>query len=119
MDNGNDRMFPTGAVYCKPYAPVSAQCYSTMPLLEMNETNMTATMITHYVPPPSYFSFFGGNAELLANNDMEVNFCATPSGAIVQELNPDGSQVVWQGATPGADQYHVYRLPSLYPGVQW
>ena len=119
MDNGNDRIFPTGQVFCNPYAPVKAQCYSTMPLLEINEANMTATMITHYVPPPSYFSFFGGNAELLANNDMEVDFCATSKGAIVQELNPQGSQVVWQGTTPGADQFHVYRLPSLYPGVQW
>ena len=61
-----------------------------MPLLELNENNMTATMITHYVPPPSYFSFFGGNAELLANNDMEVDFCGAIKGAIVQELNPQG-----------------------------
>ncbi len=67
----------------------------------------------------TYFSFFGGNAELLDNNDMEVDLCAPAAGAIVQELSPDGSQVVWQAATPGADQYHVYRLPSLYPGVQW
>ncbi len=119
MDNGNDRMFPTGSVFCKPYMAATAQCYSTMPLLELNENNMTATMITHYVPPPSYFSFFGGNAEQLANNDIEVNFCAAAQGAIVQELNPQGSQVVWQGTTPGADQFHVYRLPSLYPGVQW
>jgi arylsulfate sulfotransferase len=119
MDNGNDRMFPSAAQYCKPYQAMTAQCYSTMPVLEMNEANMTATMITHYVPPPSYFSFFGGNAELLANNDMEVDFCAATKGAIVHELSPDGSQVLWQAVTPGADQYHVYRMPSLYPGVQW
>jgi len=119
MDNGNDRMFPTGSVYCKPYQPATAQCYSTMPLLEINENNMTATMIAHYVPPPSYFSFFGGNAELLSNNDVEVDFCAALKGAIVQELNPQASQVLWQATAPGADQFHVYRLPSLYPGVQW
>ena len=119
MDNGNDRMFPSGQVLCKPNQAVTAQCYSTMPLLEINEANMTATMITHYVPPPSYFSYFGGNVELLGNEDIEVNFCATPKGAIVQELSPDGSQVVWQGMTPNANQFHVYRLPSLYPGVQW
>jgi arylsulfate sulfotransferase len=119
MDNGNDRIFPTGQVLCLPYKPTTARCYSTMPLLELNEANMTATMITHYAPPPSYFSFFGGNAELLANNDIEVDFCAPVKGAIVQELNPQGSQVVWQAITQGADQFHVYRLPSLYPGVQW
>jgi hypothetical protein len=48
-----------------------------------------------------------------------VDFCAPVKGAIVQELNPQGSQVVWQATTPEADQFHVYRLPSLYPGVQW
>ena len=119
MDNGNDRIFPAGQVFCVPAAPANAQCYSTMPLLELNENNMTATMIAHYVPPPSYFSFFGGNAELLANNDMEVDFCGAIKGAIIQELSPHGSQVVWQATTPGAYQFHVYRLPSLYPGVQW
>ncbi len=119
MDNGNDRMLPSGQVLCQPYKATTAQCYSTMPVLEINESNMTATMITHYVPPDTYFSFFGGNAELLSNDDMEVDFCAAPKGAIVQELSPDGSQVVWQATTPGADQFHVYRLPSLYPGVQW
>ncbi len=119
MDNGNDRIFPTGQVICAPYGPISAQCYSTMPLLQIDETNMTATMIDHYLPPDTDFSFFGGNAELLANGDIEVNFCATRRGAIVQELSPQGNQVVWQGLTAGADQFHVYRLPSLYPGVQW
>ncbi len=119
MDNGNDRIFPTGQVLCLPYAPTKPQCYSTMPLLELNEGSMTATMITHYQPPPVDFSFFGGNAEQLENNDIEVDFCGAVKGAIVQELNPQGSQVVWQATTPGADQFHVYRLPSLYPGVQW
>jgi arylsulfate sulfotransferase len=119
MDNGNDRLYPTGRVFCAPYGPISAQCYSTMPLLQIDETNMTATMIDHYLPPDTDFSFFGGNAELLANGDIEVDFCATRRGAIVQELSPQGNQVVWQGLTAGADQFHVYRLPSLYPGVQW
>ena len=119
MDNGNDRMFPTASVLCLPYKPTTAQCYSTMPLLEINENAMTATMITHYVPADTFFSFFGGNAELLANGDVEVNFCATVRGAFVQELDSQAQHVVWQGYTPDADQFHVYRIPSLYPGVQW
>jgi arylsulfate sulfotransferase len=118
MDNGNDRIFPSGQVKCLPGSS-NPQCYSTMPVLELNESQMTATMVTHYVPPPSYFSFFGGNAELLDNNDIEVDFCGAAQGAIVQELDPTGTQVVWQGTTAHADQFHVYRLPSLYPGVQW
>ncbi len=121
MDNGNDRIFPPpiGQVNCLPYQPASSKCYSTMPLLEINENNMTATLIAHYVPPDTYYSFFGGNAELLDNNDIEVDFCAALRGALVQELNPQANQVIWQGYTPNADQFHAYRLPSLYPGVQW
>jgi hypothetical protein len=121
MDNGNDRMFPapTGQVMCKPGTPGSAQCYSTVPDLELNESNMTATMIAHDVPPPSSFSFFGGNVEQLENGDMHIDFCAPTTGAIVQELDPTASHVIWQATTPGADQFRVDRLPSLYPGVQW
>jgi arylsulfate sulfotransferase len=119
MDNGNDRIFPTGQVFCKPFAPTSSNCYSTVPVIELNESDMTATLITHYTPPPSYFTFFGGNAEQLPNGDIHANFCSPVSGAIVQELNPQGTQVIWQGTTPAADQFHTYRWPSLYPGVQW
>lgn len=119
MDNGNDRTFTSGQVYCEPYAVNTPQCYSTMPLLQIDENTMTATMVNHYVPPDTYFSFFGGNAEPLANGDTEVDFCGALRGAIVQELSPHGNQVVWQGFTPNAAQFHVYRMPSLYPGVQW
>lgn len=119
MDNGNDRIFPSGQVLCQPYEPTTANCYSTVPVLEVNEDNMTATLVTHYVPPPSYYTFFGGNAELLANGDIHVDFCAPLTGAIVQELNSTATQVVWQATTAYADQFHAFRIPSLYPGVQW
>lgn len=119
MDNGNDRIFPSGQVFCKPGEPISATCYSTAPVLEVNESNMTATLIKHYEPPPSYFSFFGGNVELLPDDHIHVDFAAPASGAIVQELDSSASQLVWQGVTPNADQFHAYRWPSLYPGVQW
>jgi arylsulfate sulfotransferase len=119
LDNGNDRMFPSGPVLCAPLKPPVATCYSTIPVLELNEAAMTATIVTHYEPPPSYFSFFGGNADLLPNGNIHANFSAAVAGAIVQELNPQATQVVWQGTTPNAYQFHAYRWPSLYPGVQW
>jgi len=119
MDNGNDRVFPTGQANCKPLAPTTSNCYSTIPVLELDETNRTATVVTHYKPPPSYFAFFGGNAEQLPNGNIHANFGSTINGGIVQELSPDASQVIWQGTTPSGDQFHTYRWPSLYPGVQW
>jgi arylsulfate sulfotransferase len=119
MDNGNDRIFPTGQVFCQPLKPPAPSCYSTVPVLELNESNMTATLVTHYQPGPTDFSFFGGNAEMLPNGNIHADFTAPAAGALVQELNPQGTQVIWQGTTPGAFQFHAYRWPSLYPGVQW
>ncbi len=119
MDNGNDRILPSGQVRCAPGKSVPPTCYSSVPILEINENAMTATLAKHYIPPPNFFSFFGGNAELLANGNVEADFAATNSGAVVQELDPTTMQVVWQGATPTAFQYHASRIPSLYPGVQW
>lgn len=119
MDNGNDRFFPTGQVICNPFQPpLPPSCYSTMPVLEINENTMTATLVKHYMPGPQQFSYFGGNAELMTNGDYEVTFAAAPKGGLVQELDRQ-LNLVWQGSTAGADQYHVNRLPSLYPGVQW
>ncbi len=119
MDNGNDRTFSTGQVICKPGVPGSAQCYSTVPILELNENDMTATLLMNYTPPPSFYNYFGGNVEQLKNDDIQADFCAAASGSIVQELDPTGTNVVWQGSTPKANQFRVDRLPSLYPGVQW
>lgn len=121
MDNGNDRIFgaPTGQVFCKAGVPNPPQCYSTFPVLQINETNMTAKFVSDDNPGPGDFTFFGGNTQWLANGDGQVDFCAPSSGAFVQEFDPSATRVVWQATTPGADQFRVERLGSLYPGVQW
>jgi arylsulfate sulfotransferase len=82
---------------------------------------MTATLLFHYFPPASLYSFFGGNVNLLENGDIEADFCAAKTGSEIQELNITGAspQLVWQARTPYTNQYRVDRLPSLYPGVQW
>jgi hypothetical protein len=121
MDNGNDRIYPppTGQVLCKPNVPGSAQCYSTVEVFEVNESNRTATLVTHYVPPDTDFSFFGGDTQQLENGDIHADFCAPLAGSVVQELDPTGTNIVWQATTAGANQFRVDRLPSFYPGVQW
>jgi len=119
MDDGDDRQFPPGVVCGVGGA---APClYSTAPVLEVNESQKTATLVDHYVPPASTYSFFGGNVELLANGNLEADFCATVGGSVVQEVKgSNGSQqVVWQAVTRGSNQYRAFRMPSLYPGVQW
>ncbi|MGC9293229.1 MAG: aryl-sulfate sulfotransferase [Acidobacteriaceae bacterium] len=123
MDDGDDREFPPGVTCGAAGAPVCK--YSTVPVLQVDETAMTATLLSLYTAPASLYTFFGGQADLLANGDIEADFCAAKSGATVQEYQPSSSipqtspQIVWQSVSPGYDQYRALRLPSLYPGVQW
>ncbi|HUZ04567.1 MAG TPA: aryl-sulfate sulfotransferase, partial [Acidobacteriaceae bacterium] len=123
FDNGNDRQFPTGVTCGASGAPPCL--YSTVPVLQLDETAMTATMTSHYIAPASLYSFFGGQADLLPNGDIEADFCSATAGATVQEYAPGSSVVVtspqisWQSVSPGYYQYRALRIPSLYPGVQW
>ena len=123
FDDGNDRQFPVG-VTCSP-GSAPACLYSTAPVLQVDESSMTATMVSHYIASPGLYSYFGGQTGQLANTDIEVDFCSAKNGAVVQEFapTPQGSAtapaIVWQATTPGYNQYRVYRVPSLYPGVRW
>ncbi len=123
FDDGNDRQFPAGVTCGTAGAP--ACFYSTVPVLQLDETAMTATLISHYIAPTSLYSFWGGNALLLPNGNIEADFCAAKAGATIQEYQPGSSvvqtspQIVWQALTPGESEYRTLRVPSLYPGVQW
>jgi hypothetical protein len=116
MDNGDDRIFPAGTTCGALNAPPCL--YSAADVLQVDESHMVATLISRYAPA-SIYSFYGGNVDSLANGDYEVDFCSASPGALVQELNSNTQQIVWQATTPGTDQYRAFRLPSLYPGVQW
>lgn len=119
MDNGDDREFPAGVTCDQQGQPPCL--YSTVPVLEVDENAMTATLLSNYTPTAALYSYFGGDVEKLANGDVEANFCAVKSGATIQELSGSTgtTQIPWQAATPGAAQFRVQRLSSLYPGIQW
>jgi len=77
--------------------------------------------VFHDAPIP--FSLFGGNSQPLTNGNVEFDECDTGSSPpiadvleVVQELNP---RVVWHLNISGKFAYRAFRLPSLYPGVQW
>lgn len=124
FDDGNDRQLAPGAPCGTPvqtYCYTSCACYSTGDILQLDENAKTATLTFQDVP--NTFSYYGGNAEVLANGDFEYDLSAGgPSGGalvleVVQPENP--RQVVWQMTIPTYSAYRAYRLPSLYPGVQW
>jgi arylsulfate sulfotransferase len=118
MDNGNDRQLPAGQS-CATLGTTPCP-YSTVGIYRLDETAMTAALTFHDVP--DQFSFFGGNTRLLANGNLEFDLCATatvPPHAIIEEIDPRiGPQPIWQ-MDISQFAYRAFRIPSLYPGVQW
>ena len=90
--------------------------HRSVPILQIDETAKTASLSFH--PNAPTYSFFGGNASVLTNGDVE--FCeaagAVTSGVIYEVTNANAP--VWQMQVSNFI-YRGQRLPSLYPGVQW
>ncbi|HUY81444.1 MAG TPA: aryl-sulfate sulfotransferase [Acidobacteriaceae bacterium] len=116
MDNGYGRI-TSGGSQC---TSSGSACYTTVPVLAIDEVAKTATISYRQMVPASQFNIWGGNAEVLANGDLEYDLCAEGNGSEVDEVkmtNP--AQVVWTLKESGANLYRAHRIPSLYPGVQW
>ena len=119
MDNGDFRIFPTGVTCGVGSAP--ACLYTTIPIFQINETTKTATLQFHQVLPPSLYSFWGGNTQVLPNGNVEYDLCGLvgANSNITEVTNQSTPQTVWNLHLTYNDAYRGYRLPSLYPGVQW
>jgi len=120
FDNGDDRVYP-------PTAPcsitVTVPCrYSTVPVLNIDDQAMTAEITFNTLIAPSY-SLWGGNAEVLKNGNVEYDVCAAsslpPASQIFEVTQTSTPQVVWHLLVTGQNSYRAFRMPSLYPGVQW
>lgn len=118
MDNGDDRQFPSGVVCGTAGQPTCL--YTTVPVYQIDENAKTATLTSHYVLPSNLYSFFGGNAELLTNGHVEYDLSGLSDGSgQVFEVTPAPTpQTVWT-LRSASWIYRGYRIPSLYPGVQW
>ncbi len=119
FDNGDDRVFPSDVTCGTSGAPPCL--YSTVPLLQIDEASMTATLT--FNPTTPTYSFFGGNAAVLANGNVEYCEAAggpTGTSGTIYEVTQDSTvQTVWQLQVSGVYAYRGQRIPSLYPGVQW
>jgi hypothetical protein len=121
FDNGDDRgvidiVGGTCGVTGQP------ACFSTVPIFDIDESAKTATFVVN--PTTHDYSFFGGNAEVLKNGNIEYDESAsTPlpanNGAVFEVTQSATPHTIWQMQITGQYAYRAMRIPSLYPGVQW
>jgi arylsulfate sulfotransferase len=128
-DNGDNRLLnaETGEVCRYPVAgSIFPPCYSRATLFHVDENSMVADLSWADKQPD--YSSFGGNINQFANGNVEFDLCdpaiqpAPGVASQIQEVTPTSNpQVVWQmDITPNnAFAYRGYRVPSLYPGVNW
>jgi hypothetical protein len=120
FDNGNQRVLNSSGTLC---SAGTTPCESRVPILHLDESARTAdiTWVDKLAP---VFSFFGGSARALANGNIE--FCESAStplpannAAIFEVTKTTPPQTVWSMQIAGQFAYRGFRIPSLYPGVQW
>lgn len=118
FDNGNSRVLDTNGDVCGSSTP----CASRVPVLQIDESAKTASI--EWVDDLSpVFSLFGGSSRLLDNGNVEFDECAPTSpannAAIFEVTKTAPPKTVWQMQITGQYAYRAFRIPSLYPGVQW
>jgi arylsulfate sulfotransferase len=121
MDNGDDRIFPAGVTCGAQGAPPCL--YSTVPIFQIDEDAKTATLIFHQILPANLYNSYGGGTDWLANDNVEYDLCGVGiigANSYVYEVTQQTTpQTVWTMQTTGTNLYRAFRMPSMYPGVQW
>jgi arylsulfate sulfotransferase len=126
-DNGDSRVLDASGDIC-PSLVLNTPCYSRATIFQVDESAMVANLAWVNLPGPYDYSLWGGSISQLGNGNVEfdINAAAPPIApniaSEVQEVTQTSTpQIVWKlDITPAADDaYRAYRVPSLYPGVNW
>jgi len=121
FNDGNNRLMDSNNDVCGS-AGVGA-CYSSVPIFQLNESAMTATVLWEDNLLP-FYSLCCGDALLLPNGDMEVDIAddqtVNPGTSVIQEATQTATpELVWEMQIQNQLAYRGMRIPSLYPGQVW
>jgi len=113
-DNGDTRPDSSGQPCIQ-----DTTCYSRAVIMHVDELARTADVSWEYVP--GWYSFWGGSIRVLANGNVECDSSTVDGGysRVIEVTAESEPQLVWQMDTSDAFLYRAYRMPSLYPGMQW
>jgi hypothetical protein len=119
IDNGNGRVVDTQGHQCGSTGQIA--CYTRTAIFNIDEKAKTASIT--WQDTLSLFSFFGGYMQEFGDTNIEFSISATssspPSSAVLEVTQQVPPQTVWQLDVAGQFSYRAFRIPSLYPGVQW
>jgi arylsulfate sulfotransferase len=120
FNNGNNRLMNSANVVCS--SPGVPDCYSSVPVFQINEFTQTATVLWEDNVAP-YYSICCGDALLLPNGNTEFDIAddiVVPPLNVshIEEVAPS-QDLVWKMDIQGQLAYRGFRIPSLYPGQIW
>jgi arylsulfate sulfotransferase len=119
FDNGNGRLLDTAGTVCD--SPGADPCYSRGVIFNLNESTKAAEVYWEYKSPD--FAFFGGDIQVLENGNVELDEAGfevfNPNARVLEVTGQPNPEIVWQLDVAGQFAYQAFRIPSLYPGVQW
>jgi hypothetical protein len=118
FNNGNNRLVDANDDVCG--SPGQIRCYRSIPVYQLDESALTAQVLQQTNLAPA-FSICCGGALFLSNGDLEYDVAlAIPNLSYIQEVTPQPtSQLVWQMNIAGQLAYRGFRIPGMYPGVEW
>lgn len=120
FNNGNNRFVDSSNDVCGTAG--LTPCYSSVPIFELNESASTGQVLWETNLSPHY-SICCGDALALSNGNVEYDVAFdvnTPNQSFIQEVTQEPTpQLLWQMNITGQLAYRAFRIPSLYPGVEW
>jgi arylsulfate sulfotransferase len=119
FNNGNNRLVDSNNTVCG--SPGAIACYSSVPILQLNEYTKAAQVLSE--EKLTAYSICCGDALVLPDGNLEYDVAFdehTPGVSYIQEVTQEQNpQLLWQMNIAGQLAYRGFRIPSLYPGVQW